>query len=652
MNTSENTQQVFYTECVVAGGESKHNNENNNNDDNDDGNETAGQKVDKMRDNYVSKVGNYGEAIDNSVGWGKATNCGVVVSKMESVIVDDGHFQNLEYFKNLWRLKKNKNEKKYNNPEKNNLIGKWNEGATSSAICMGNLHHAFTNFEGKLYKNTFDVLRYIRTNKFPKNYVEANQDEIADFLYYQRMLNPNYNLEYKKGTMIRWGNLCKHNTQSDINILKTFLQALYTKKKFSGEIKFYNFVKDLPESGDDPTPSFVIDPFDITYGEDITDINVYVYETDKDPDFHSLVKKTSPSYTLKYEYIIQWQILSPQAIEQDCKKFGVSKEEQRVGFDVYRSGRKITHKSMKWNLSTGMDRARGLRIRIYIGPEADMTFKSGSRKCLRKESWDHFPESLTKILTTTFKDLNKLVGKNAKKKRDAFITKMRNLEAIIPNMSLNEIKIALEELNQIFRDNYGKGKPMAKKGTNAYKSFQQYHSALLNAKEDFTGEWAAQYAAEAAAAEAAPAEAEAAPAEAEAAPAEAEAAPAEAEAGSVVATVAEAAPAEAGSVVATVAEAAPAEAGSVVATVAEAVAAAAGVAAPAAPTGEYEDLTYFAKKQQFLERLGIHCRNEKIIFPEIAEWIDGFVARTQEDGEQEREMMVEFYTESFSSASC
>ena len=200
-NLGDDEEKVSYNECI----ESNHKD--------DDGNETSLQKVQKMRDNYKSKVGNYGEVLDNSIGWGKATICGVVVNTQETIIIDDGNFQELVHFRNLWRLKKNKNEKKYNNPANKNMIGKWNEGATSSAICMGNLHHAFTNSEGKLYKNTFDVSRYIRTNKFPSGLEEATQDEIADFLYYQRLLNPDYNLECKNGTMIRWGNLCKHNTQ-------------------------------------------------------------------------------------------------------------------------------------------------------------------------------------------------------------------------------------------------------------------------------------------------------------------------------------------------------------------------------------------------------------------------------------------------------
>ena len=526
---------------TTQSGETKQNYQQNHED--DDGNETSLQKVQKMRDNYKSKVGNYGEVLDNSIGWGKATICGVVVNTQETIIIDDGNFQELVHFRNLWRLKKNKNEKKYNNPANKNMIGKWNEGATSSAICMGNLHHAFTNSEGKLYKNTFDVSRYIRTNKFPSGREEATQGEIADFLYYQRLLNPDYNLECKNGTMIRWGNLCKHNTQKDINKLKTFLQALYTPEKFSGDIKFYNFIKDTPDFETTPSPSFIVKPFDIKYGEEATDIKVYVYDTDKGEEIHSIVQKTGDSYTFKYEYIIQWQILSPEAIAKDLKNFGVSKEEHRVGFDVYRSGRKITHKSMKWELSTGMDRARGLRIRIYFGPEADVTFKSGSRKNLTSDSWDYFPESLTELLTAKFKDLNKLVGKNAKNKRETFIADMEILASQIPAMSLNKVEIALEGAKSILQENYGKGKPISKKGTNAYKSYENYVSALTRAKRDFTGAAAAAATAdtETVLDKLAAAEAKAAAAPAEAPPAETKAA---AEAAAAPAAPAEAPPAE------------------------------------------------------------------------------------------------------------
>ncbi len=652
---NSDAQQVFDSDGVPhaagrqrsaaggGGGESK------SNDDDDDGNETANQKVEKMRDNYKSKVGNYGEVLDNSVGWGKAKICGVVVNTQETIIIDDGNFQELVHFRNLWRLKKNKNEKKYNNPTNKNMIGKWNEGATSSAICMGNLHHVFTNFEGKLYKNTFDVSRYIRTNRFPKNYVEANQDEIADFLYYQRLLNPDYNLECKNGTMVRWGNLCKRNTQKDINKLKTFLQALYTPEKFSGDIKFYNFIKDTPDSETTPSPSFIIKPFDIKYGEEATDINIYVYDTDKGEEIHSTVQKTGDSYTFKYEYIIQWQILSPEAIAKDLKNFGVSKEEHRVGFDVYRSGRKITHKSMKWELSTGMDRARGLRIRIYIGPEADVTFKSGSRKNLTSDSWDYFPESLTKLLTTTFKDLNKLVGKNAKKKRETFIAEMLTLESQIPDMSLNEVEIALEGAKSILRENYGKGKPMAKKGTNAYKSYEHYVNALKRAKKDFTG----------AAAAAATADTETvldklAAAEAKAAAAPAEAPPAETKAAAAAAP-AEAAPAEAAPAEAPPAEtkAAPAEAPP-----AETKAAAAAAApAPAAPTGgggesksaddDDDDAFEKAKKDAeeledyaaFLHQLEMDCQHQKQIYPRVTEKINSFINMIKKERKQNSEAL-------------
>ena len=606
---------------TTQSGETKQNYQQNHED--DDGNETSLQKVQKMRDNYKSKVGNYGEVLDNSIGWGKATICGVVVNTQETIIIDDGNFQELVHFRNLWRLKKNKNEKKYNNPANKNMIGKWNEGATSSAICMGNLHHAFTNSEGKLYKNTFDVSRYIRTNKFPSGLEEATQDEIADFLYYQRLLNPDYNLECKNGTMIRWGNLCKHNTQKDINKLKTFLQALYTPEKFSGDIKFYNFIKDTPDFETTPSPSFIVKPFDIKYGEEATDIKVYVYDTDKGEEIHSMgTQKTGDSYTFKYEYIIQWQILSPEAIAKDLKNFGVSKEEHRVGFDVYRSGRKITHKSMKWELSTGMDRARGLRIRIYFGPEADVTFKSGSRKNLTSDSWDYFPESLTELLTAKFKDLNKLVGKNAKNKRETFIADMEILASQIPAMSLNKVEIALEGAKSILQENYGKGKPISKKGTNAYKSYENYVSALTRAKRDFTGAAAAAATAdtETVLDKLAAAEAKAAAAPAEAPPAETKAA---AEAAAAPAAPAEAPPAETK-------------------------AAAEAAAAPAAPTGgggesksrdenydsDDDDSLELDDRITFLEQVEILCQNQKEVFPRSREYISYFQTMVKDERKQ------------------
>ena len=118
---------------------------------------------------------------DNSICWGKATKVGTILHSNKTVHVDNGNFENREKFNKVWTMNNDNQESVQNE----NQIGKWKEGATASAICMGDKGTMFTNINGKIYKNSFDVRRYIVI--IPSS-VEADHQEILDFI--TRMLDP------------------------------------------------------------------------------------------------------------------------------------------------------------------------------------------------------------------------------------------------------------------------------------------------------------------------------------------------------------------------------------------------------------------------------------------------------------------------------
>ena len=154
------------------------------------GRASAKQEVEKMRANQQSKEGNTGEVYDNSICWGKATKVATILHSNKTVHVDNGNFENREKFNKVWTM----NNDNPNPVQNENQIGKWKEGATASAICMGDKGTMFTNINGKIYKNTFDVPRYARDGVIIPSSVEADEQEILDFYTYQKMLDPSYGL--------------------------------------------------------------------------------------------------------------------------------------------------------------------------------------------------------------------------------------------------------------------------------------------------------------------------------------------------------------------------------------------------------------------------------------------------------------------------
>ena len=446
------------------------------------GRASAKQEVDKMRANQQSKEGNTGEVYDNSICWGKATKVGTILHSNKTVHVDNGNFENREKFNKVWTM----NNDNQNPVQNENQIGKWKEGATASAICMGDKGTMFTNINGKIYKNSFDVRRYARDGVIIPSSSEADQSETLDFLTYQRMLDPSYEITSGKGSIVIWENLLIPNTSRDARSLKKFLTGLYTPEKFNGSIKIWDWTRDEPVDWISSECWHEISPVELNYGETpVEELNVWVYEKDGE-ELHELVPKAEDEYEFKFRYKIVIYILSEENVLTDLEIYGATRDEDRVGFEVFRALRKITHTPQKWGLGTGMDRARGLRIQIFLPAcdGTDKTFKSGTKKNLRPDAWEWFPESLKKLLALKFKDAAKLVTKQKKDRAKAFLKDIESRMGEIENLGETAVDDCLATIQDLHDSNYGKGKAIAKKGTKTYKAWLEYKTALEAKKKE------------------------------------------------------------------------------------------------------------------------------------------------------------------------
>ena len=446
------------------------------------GRASAKQEVEKMRANQQSKEGNTGEVYDNSICWGKATKVGTILHSNKTVHVDNGNFENRDKFNKVWTM----NNDNQNPVQNENQIGKWKEGATASAICMGDKGTMFTNINGKIYKNSFDVTRYARDGVIIPSSSEADQSETLDFLTYQRMLDPSYEITSGKGSIVIWENLLIPNTSRDARCLKKFLTGLYTPEKFNGSIKIWDWTKDEPVDWISSECWHEISPVELNYGETpVEQLNVWVYEKDGE-ELHELVPKAEEEYEFKFRYKIVIYILSEENVLTDLEIYGATRDEDRVGFEVFRALRKITHNPQKWGLGTGMDRARGLRIQIFLPAcdGTDKTFKSGTKKNLRPDAWEWFPESLKKLLALKFKDAAKLVTKQKKDRAKAFLQDIESRMAEIENLGETGVDDCLATIQDLHDSNYGKGKAIAKKGTKTYKAWLDYKTALEAKKKE------------------------------------------------------------------------------------------------------------------------------------------------------------------------
>ena len=373
---------------------------------------TAKQEVLHIRRNQPHREVPYGEYLDDSKDWGKATESGIIIRPSESIIIDNGRFESENTFSTMFCKTKLGTESRYN-PDGVNQLGKYNAGATDSTIILGNIATAYTNMNGIIKKTIFDVNAYERDDKIPENIHDCTEQEIADYIAHMQYINKDFELlPTVGGTVIKIGNPTKINKQIDAQKLIKFCKGLYLPDENSNmKIKIFNGINN-PYSAI-PT---LIEPIDITFGATTNVHKINVFEnanTGERVHREGSGNLDSETWDQICSYVIKTWRLNKEQFEKESAYYGHTRDEDMVGFNVYREGRRITHAPKIWGLSTGMNRARRIRIAVYLQASdiTDEIFGIGTQKLLTNESWSGFSESHRQLFSNLFGDIQKTTDK-------------------------------------------------------------------------------------------------------------------------------------------------------------------------------------------------------------------------------------------------
>ena len=115
-----------------------------------DGKPSVKQDIEAVRHNNPDTIAAYGEFTDNSVSWGKCDKGSIILGARETIVVDNGMFEEARFPSAFCKMKSPDDEKTHYN--KNTGFGKYNWGLTDSTILLGNSAELFTRFGPDDYK--------------------------------------------------------------------------------------------------------------------------------------------------------------------------------------------------------------------------------------------------------------------------------------------------------------------------------------------------------------------------------------------------------------------------------------------------------------------------------------------------------------------
>lgn len=392
----------------------------------DDGRKTMKQEIEHLRANNPDHLAPYGEWTDNSVDWGNATKGAMVISEGRSVIIDNGKFD-INIFPKTFCMRKNGTEEQYTTENDWNKLGRFNAGATESALLLGSRAICMHNFTGKIMKTTLEVERCKRDNNITANKTLCILEEIEDFQEYQRLINPDYNIsDDYYGTVLIIEGLKTPNTNAIFNNIKQFMYGLYSPMRTTQITwQMFNWISDSwPIHTPNPQPTYTIEPNNLSFDSIPITETMYVYISSDDPNKKVYKQSPIPNTSLLYSFKIETKFFNLNQRTKEKEIYGNTTDEQRVGFQVRRAGRLVSGITpLRWELPTGMNRAQGLRIMIEIpaGIEPDNDWCIGTFKKITNDTWGHFNPELKSFITELFKNTNAMHDKSIKLKQNKFI---------------------------------------------------------------------------------------------------------------------------------------------------------------------------------------------------------------------------------------
>ena len=418
-----------------------------------DGRETLMQAFEKERKNNKDKCAGIGEFLDNASCWGEARIIGIFMLRGKIYIVDNGKFADEEALEKAFCKFKDTMMKKYTDGKEK--IGKYNMGLTDSAVIWGDNARIIHNFGNRNIKQTkFSVENSQRDNAITANLSTLPSDEIADFIRYQTKIDPEYNIENGRGTILEITNLLIPNTQEMFKEIYKFVYGLYSPKfRNQSVVQLYNWIN---PTNQDTSPVYTVQPNDLSFGcEPDFSKSLYVYNhpTIEGKKIYSLqpIKDKTPLYV----FILKVFTFDKSSTEEERKVFGMTTGEQSAGVKLWRGGRLVSGKiPLNFGFSLGSNHGGGvhLYIELPICDVVDDDFSIGTDKKIVENSWGNFNEDLKILIQTEFDKAVANVGVSNDNKRNElekeYISKMKLIKTSFTTKAETEKEIETTHLRQ------------------------------------------------------------------------------------------------------------------------------------------------------------------------------------------------------------
>jgi hypothetical protein len=441
------------------------------------GKPTIRQDIQQVRQNNPDTIASYGELADNSMSWGNAINGSIIMKDKNSIIVDDGVFDENIFSKAFC---KNREFDDQHYDTKKGELGKYNFGLTDGVTLLGSQSVMIHKFGPDDFRKTiFDERAAIRKNNYDENSKAATPEEIEYFNKWQIRNNNEYDIKLGRGTILTISNLNKKNKNNDFEELSHFMQGLYSDECHNkSEWQLMNKI--------DPEKT---DTVKILYNDLLFDCLpvfnkcIYVYRNDSVDEENIFTDKKKDKNEL-YKFTIKACFFEKEHIIEEQKLFGVTNGSFRVGFQVRRGGRLLTGIEPKlWGLSLGMNHGKGLRVFVDlpVNSECDQDWCVTTFKKITDDTWKHFNPNLQGFLKNEFADLIKLEEKDRKNKQKGFQNIYENKLYDLDNLDTieklkKELKFTQNLMQQILTDD--DDKRLIKKNSNSYRSINNYINAL------------------------------------------------------------------------------------------------------------------------------------------------------------------------------
>jgi hypothetical protein len=441
---------------------------------NNDGRETMWDTWNRSQRNNHDHQAAVGEFLDNSISWGDATKISIFIQINKIIICDNGDF-NRERFPETFTMGAQR-YRKYYDDNNSTQLGKYNCGITESTMILGKkckCMHRFGNDGVRV--TSFDIDEISKTDVISPNDEPANAKELEMFDEYIHFVDADEN----KGTLL----IIDCIETMNIDKTRKYIFGLYK----SSDVNTTLFDMTRCSAHDfEIADKHIIEQKDQLFDQKPTKkINIYAIETKGDVIFH---EKIPVGEKILYKIDIETYNFSDSARRQEKDIFNNSTDEERVGFIWFRGNRRISGiKPLRYGLTTGMNRGRGLRIHVQlpINEDVDKHFKIGTQKKMTNESWDNFDKELQKKMTEIFT--------NSITKNDTFIkslsekyvgncnSKIKSLNNIQEFEKLEEFLAEVQyEENQINNKQYGGHDCIKKKAGKKWEALCSYKECIEN----------------------------------------------------------------------------------------------------------------------------------------------------------------------------